>query len=60
MSYGHLYSKKRTSPGCEIALCRKTRQVVAYAVGDRSKKTCQQLWENIPDIYRASYCFTDL
>jgi len=31
-----------------IALCRKTRQVVAYAVGDRSKRTCQRLWEAIP------------
>ena len=42
-----------------IALCRKTRQVVAYAVGDRSKKTCQRLWETIPDLYRAGHCFTD-
>jgi insertion element IS1 protein InsB len=42
-----------------IALCRKTRQVVAYAVGDRSKKTCQRLWESIPDHYRAGHCFTD-
>src|SRR6266566_5790027 len=30
-----------------IALCRKTRQVVAYAVGDRSEKTGQKLWEAI-------------
>jgi insertion element IS1 protein InsB len=43
-----------------IALCRKTRQVVvAYAVGDRSKKTCQRLWEAIPDSYRTGHCFTD-
>jgi insertion element IS1 protein InsB len=42
-----------------IALCRKTRQVVAYAVGDRSKKTCQRLWEAIPDSYRQGQCFTD-
>ena len=41
-----------------IALCRKTRQVVAYAVGDRSKKTCQRLWEAIPDSYRAGHCET--
>jgi hypothetical protein len=31
-----------------IALCRKTRQVVAYAIGDRSKETCLRLWEAIP------------
>jgi IS1 family transposase len=42
-----------------IALCRKTRQVVAYAIGDRSKKTCKRLWEAIPDSYRAGHCFTD-
>jgi insertion element IS1 protein InsB len=42
-----------------IALCRKTRQVVAYAVGDRSKKTCQRLWEAIPQAYRQGHCFTD-
>ena len=42
-----------------IALCRKTRQVVAYAIGDRSKQTCQRLWESIPDNYRAGHCFTD-
>jgi IS1 family transposase len=42
-----------------IALCRKSRQVVAYAVGDRSKKTCQRLWEAIPEGYRQGLCFTD-
>jgi insertion element IS1 protein InsB len=42
-----------------IALCRKTRQVVAYAVGDRSNKTCQRLWEAIPQEYRLGHCFTD-
>ena len=42
-----------------IALCRTTRQVVAYAVGDRSKKTCQRLWEAIPDSYRTGHGFTD-
>jgi hypothetical protein len=32
-----LCSKKPTIPGCGIALCRKSRQVVASAVGDRSR-----------------------
>jgi IS1 family transposase len=31
-----------------IALCRKTRQVVAYFIGDRSQSSCQQLWGLIP------------
>ncbi len=42
-----------------IALCRKTRQVVARAVGDRSEKTGQELWNNIPDEYRKGHCFAD-
>jgi insertion element IS1 protein InsB len=42
-----------------IALCRQTRQVVAFTVGDRSKKTGQRLWEAIPERYRQGHCFTD-
>ncbi len=42
-----------------IALCRKTRQVVSYAVGDRGKQMCQRLWEGIPSAYRQGHCFTD-
>ena len=42
-----------------IALCRQTRQVVAYVTGDRSAATCQQLWERIPAAYRAGHCYTD-
>jgi insertion element IS1 protein InsB len=34
-----------------IALCRKPCQVVAYALGDRSKETCLRLWETIPPAY---------
>ncbi len=33
-----LCSKKPMTPGCGIALCRKTRQGVAYAVVDRSRQ----------------------
>jgi insertion element IS1 protein InsB len=42
-----------------IALCRKTRQVVAYSVGDRSQQTYRCLWEAIPAAYRAGHCYTD-
>src|SRR5215213_8541929 len=41
-----------------IALCRATRQVVAYVVGDRSRATCQKLWERIPARYRATHCYS--
>jgi insertion element IS1 protein InsB len=42
-----------------MALCRKRRQVVAYAVGDRSKKTYQRWWEAIAAGYRQGHGFTD-
>ena len=42
-----------------IALCRHTRQVVAYVIGDRSEATCQKLWERVPTAYRQAHCYTD-
>jgi insertion element IS1 protein InsB len=51
--------KKANQVWVWFALCRKTRQVVAYALGDRSEKTCRRLWEGIPPAYRAAHCFTD-
>ena len=42
-----------------IALCRATRQVVAYVVGDRSRVTCQKLWQQIPASYRQAHCYSD-
>src|SRR5215210_3034961 len=32
-----------------IALARHTRQVLAYAVGDRSERACRGLWEKMPE-----------
>lgn len=31
-----------------IALCRRTRQVVAWHPGPRDKSSCRQLWDKIP------------
>jgi IS1 family transposase len=42
-----------------IALCRKTRQVVARAIGDRSENTCLELWNSLPESYRSGHCYTD-
>ena len=42
-----------------IALCRNTRQIVAYAIGDRSTATCRKLWRRIPSTYRQAHCYTD-
>jgi insertion element IS1 protein InsB len=42
-----------------IALCRKTRQVVACVIGDRSERTCRNLWRAIPYYFRTGICYSD-
>jgi insertion element IS1 protein InsB len=51
--------KKSNKVWIWIALCRKTKQVVAYAVGDRTEETCRKLWNAIPEEYRKGHCFSD-
>ncbi len=41
-----------------VALCRRTRQVVAYVLGDRSEESCR-LWERIPEDYWLALCYSD-
>ena len=41
------------------ALCRRTRQVVAYVNGDRSGAACRKLWGRIPGAYRNCRTFSD-
>jgi insertion element IS1 protein InsB len=41
------------------AQCRRTRQIVAFAIGDRSQDTCRLLWQAIPSAYRSLPLFTD-
>lgn len=40
-------------------MCRRTRQIVACVIGDRSEKTCRKLWKQIPEAYRACQSFSD-
>jgi IS1 family transposase len=42
-----------------VAICRRTRQVVAFALGDRSEVTCKTLWERIPEQYKKCRTFSD-
>lgn len=51
--------KKTNKVWIWVALCRKTRQVVARAIGDRSERTCLELCNNVPEEYRKANCFTD-
>jgi insertion element IS1 protein InsB len=42
-----------------IALCRRTRQIVAFFIGDRSEASCRELWNRIPQAYRGCRTFSD-
>ncbi len=32
---------------------------MAFVIGDRSEKTCQKLWDNIPESYKQAICYSD-
>jgi IS1 family transposase len=42
-----------------VALCRRTRQIVAYFIGDRSEASCLHLWRRIPRAYTRCHSFSD-
>ena len=42
-----------------IALNRRTRQIVACVIGDRSSRTCRKLWQRIPAAYRHCHSYSD-
>ena len=42
-----------------VALCRRTRQIVAYFIGDRTEASCLQLWRRIPTAYVRCHSFSD-
>ena len=51
--------KKANKRWVWIALCRNTRQVVAFVIGDRSAATCRRLWKQIPTTYKQAHCYLD-
>jgi len=40
-------------------MCRRTRQIVAFVIGDRSEATCRKLWEQIPEAYKTCQSYSD-
>jgi len=40
-------------------LCRRTRQVIAFVIGDHSERSCRRLWRRIPLEYRGCRSFSD-
>ena len=51
--------KKANKRWIWFALCRATRHVVAYYIGDRSEASCHKLWERIPALSRRGHCYSD-
>ena len=41
------------------AICRRTRQIVAFTLGDRSQKACRRLWGKIPAEYQNAMLYSD-
>ena len=41
-------------------MCRRTRQIVGFKIGDRSEATCLALWKSIPEAYRQGFHFSDM
>ena len=42
-----------------VVVSRKTRQVLAWRIGDRSGKTLRKLWFCVPSAYRRKLVYTD-
>lgn len=40
-------------------LCRRTRQIIAFFIGDRSEASCHRLWKKVPIEYRRCVSFSD-
>ena len=51
--------KKRNKRWVWIALCRRTRQIVAYFIGEKSEKSVWQLWARIPKAYKRCRTYSD-
>ena len=51
--------KKKNKRWLWTALCRRTRQIVAFVLGDRSTKTCRKLWNKLPAAYQQCASYSD-
>ncbi len=40
-------------------MCRRTRQIIAYVIGDHSDDTCKRLWKRVPSDYRRCHSYSD-
>jgi insertion element IS1 protein InsB len=50
-------AKKANKQWVWIAMDKQTRQIIAFHVGDRGHESAQQLWANLPAVYRERAMF---
>jgi insertion element IS1 protein InsB len=51
--------KKANKRWLWTVMCRRTRQILAFVIGDRSEATCRRLWHRVPDTYRGCVAYSD-
>ncbi len=42
-----------------LAVCRRTRQIIAWHYGPRDEISCQLLWAKVPQPYKEKMCYSD-
>ena len=52
-------ARRRNKRWVWLAQCRRTRQIVAFAIGDRSEQTCRLLWQRVPKRYKRCLLYSD-
>jgi insertion element IS1 protein InsB len=40
-------------------MCRRTRQISAFVIGDHSQETCKRLWSRVPETDQRCHSFSD-
>ena len=55
---GHVYRRK-AKVWVWLGFCRRTQQIVGYALGTRTDETCQKWWASLPPSYQLASFFTD-
>ena len=51
--------KRRNKRWLWTVMCRRTRQIVAFVLGDRSEQSCRRLWDKVPRAYRRCHSYSD-
>jgi len=59
MSCGSFVSRSKDKVWVWIAMNRETREIVAFACGDRTENTCRILWDRVPSAYKEAIVFSD-